>query len=62
MRPTLLAGSFQSGGFFVHLLIGEEATASTGTGLTRPGAVLLAIALISLRIRILSARSEQVPW
>lgn len=51
---TLLVGILiQSGGFFVHMLIGEEGVASAGTWLTRSGAVLLAIALISLGVGLL---------
>lgn len=58
---TLLAGILlQSGGFFVHMLIGEETTASAGTWLTRSGAVLLAVALISLGVGLLRTRNEQV--
>jgi hypothetical protein len=59
---TLLAGILlQSGGFFVHMLVGEEGATSTGTWLTRSGAVLLAIALISLGVGLLQARRDQVP-
>lgn len=59
---TLLAGILlQSGGFFVHMLTGEEGAASAGTWLTRGGAVLLAVALISLGVGLLRARSEQGP-
>jgi len=50
---TLLGGILlQSGGFFLHLLIGEEGTPSGGTWMTRSGAVLLAVALISLGVGI----------
>lgn len=53
---TLLAGILlQSGGFFLHMLIGDEGAASAGTWATRSGAVLLAIALISLGIGLLRA-------
>lgn len=58
---TLMLGIIlQSGGFFVHMLAGEEGAASTGTWLTRFGAVLLAIALISLGVGLLRARTEEV--
>ncbi|MBW3666585.1 MAG: hypothetical protein KY394_03210 [Actinobacteria bacterium] len=51
---TFLAGVlFQSGGFFLHLLLGEEGAASAGTWVTRGGAVLLAIALVSLGMGVL---------
>jgi hypothetical protein len=43
----------QSGGFFVHMLVGTEDAASIGTWLTRGGAVLLAVALVILAIGVL---------
>jgi hypothetical protein len=59
---TLLAGILlQSGGFFVHMLVGEEGATSAGTWLTRSGAVLLAVALISLGIGLLRSHIDQVP-
>jgi hypothetical protein len=59
---TLLTGVLlQSGGFFVHMAVGEEGTASLGTWLTRSGAVLLAIGLISLGVGLLQTRRDQVP-
>ncbi len=58
---TLLAGILlQSGGFFVHMLVGAEETASAGTWLTRSGAVLLAVALISLGVGLLRAPRSEV--
>jgi len=58
---TLLAGILlQSGGFFVHMLVGEEGATSAGTWLTRSGAVLLAVALISLGVGLLRSRIDQV--
>lgn len=58
---TLLAGILlQSGGFFVHMLVGEEETTSAGTWLTRSGVVLLALALISLGVGLLQARRDQI--
>lgn len=58
---TFLAGvMLQSGGFFLHLLLGEEGAASAGTWVTRTGAVLLAIALVSLGVGVLrGARSTE---
>lgn len=54
---TLLTGILlQSGGFFLHMLIGEEGGSSSGTLITRIGAVLLAVALIGLGVGVL--RSE----
>lgn len=45
----------QSGGFFLHLLVGQEGTSSVGTLVTRIGAVLLAAALITLGVGLLRA-------
>lgn len=64
---VLLGGILlQSGGFFVHMLAGEESRSSVGTLLTRIGAVLLAGALISLGVGILRTgrmptRSDTIP-
>ncbi|WP_214411108.1 hypothetical protein [Sphaerisporangium fuscum] len=53
---ALLAGVLaQSGGFFVHLAVGEEGRASYGTALTRTGALLLAGALIALAAGLIRA-------
>lgn len=49
----------QSGGFFLHLLVGEEGTSSLGTWLTTAGALLLAVSLVSVGIGIL--RSAGTP-
>ena len=52
----LLAGILaQSGGFFVHLGVGEAGRASLGTRLTRWGAVLIATALVFLALGIARA-------
>ncbi|MGH8948621.1 MAG: hypothetical protein ACRDXF_07150 [Acidimicrobiia bacterium] len=54
---TLLTGILlQSGGFFLHMLVGEAGGSSYGTLITRIGAVLLAVALIGLGVGVL--RSE----
>ena len=59
---TLLTGIvLQSGGFFVHMVAGEERSASAGTWITRSGALLLAAALISLGVGLLRARRDRVP-
>jgi hypothetical protein len=51
---TFLVGVLlQSGGFFLHIAIGEEGAASVGTWITRTGALLLAIALVSLGVGVL---------
>ena len=52
----LLAGILaQSGGFFMHLGVGEAGRASLGTRLTRWGAVLIATALVFLAVGIARA-------
>lgn len=40
----------QSGGFFIHLALGEPDRSSLGTVVTRSGALLLAVALVMLVI------------
>lgn len=67
-RPFWLSITFligvvlQSGGFFLHMAIGEAGVASSGTLVTRIGAVLLAVALVGLGIGVLrnSRRSATV--
>ncbi|HYJ24521.1 MAG TPA: hypothetical protein VE027_05920 [Acidimicrobiia bacterium] len=57
---TLLTGILlQSGGFFLHMLVGEEGGSSSGTLITRIGAVLLAVALIGLGVGILRSGGKQ---
>jgi uncharacterized membrane protein len=52
----LLAGVLaQSGGFFLHMAVGETNSASTGTRLTRTGALLIATALVILAIGIVGS-------
>jgi hypothetical protein len=51
---TLLAGVLaQSGGFFVHLGVGEPGKPSAGTKLTRAGAVLIGAALVALGVGLI---------
>ena len=53
---VLLVGiAMQSGGFFLHLAVGEEGRPSLGTVVTRTGAVLLAAALIALAVGLARA-------
>ncbi|MEV4109095.1 hypothetical protein [Nonomuraea sp. NPDC049695] len=53
---VLLAGVLaQSGGFFLHVAVGEQGARSPGTMLTRGGALLLAIALIALAVGLVGA-------
>jgi hypothetical protein len=50
----LLAGILlQSGGFFLHMLVGNEGSSSPGTLVTRIGAILIAGALVSLGVGLL---------
>ena len=59
---TLLVGILlQSGGFFLHMTVGEEGAASAGTWVTRAGGVLLAVALIALGVGLLRARGTKDP-
>jgi len=44
----------QSGGFFVHLGLGQQGRSSPGTVLTRSGALLIAAALIILAIGLIT--------
>lgn len=51
---VLMAGGIaQSGGFFLHMLVGEPETFSAGIALTLVGAVLLASAVISLGVSLI---------
>ena len=59
---TLLSGILlQSGGFFLHMLVGTDGASSSGTLLTRIGAVLLAVALIGLGVGVLRAGGKRQP-
>jgi len=44
----------QSGGFFLHLAMGREGRSSTGTVMTRTGALLIAAALVILAVGLIS--------
>lgn len=59
---TFLTGVLlQSGGFFVHLLVGEERTSSLGTWLTTAGGVVLAIAMVSVGVAVLRPSHQSTP-
>jgi hypothetical protein len=48
---VLIAGGLlQSGGFFLHMMVGGPGRNSWGTRLTRAGAVVLTIAIAALAI------------
>jgi hypothetical protein len=54
LAGLLLVGVLaQSGGFLVHLGVGQEGRSSTGTVLTRTGALLIAAALVILAIGLI---------
>ena len=56
LGAVLLVGILaQSGGFFVHLLLGAEREPSIGTVVTRVGGVLLAFALLALAVGLARA-------
>jgi hypothetical protein len=51
---VLLAGVLaQSGGFFLHLGLGQPGQPSAGTKLTRTGALLIAAALLTLAVGLI---------
>jgi hypothetical protein len=51
---VLLAGVLaQSGGFFLHLVVGQPGRPSAGTTLTRTGALLIAAALLALAVGLI---------
>jgi hypothetical protein len=50
----------QSGGFFVHFLIGEEGVSSPGTWVTTAGGLLLAVSLVSVGIGLLRSGERAV--
>jgi hypothetical protein len=53
---VLLTGVLaQSGGFFLHLGLGREGSRSAGTVLTRIGAALLGVALVTLAVGLIQA-------
>jgi hypothetical protein len=56
LGAILLVGILaQSGGFFLHLMLGADRNASIGTLVTRLGGVLLAIALLVLALGLARA-------
>jgi hypothetical protein len=46
----------QSGGFFLHMLVGQPGQASLGTTLTTVGAIILALAIIVLVVGLITSR------
>jgi hypothetical protein len=53
---VLIAGVLaQSGGFFLHLGVGQDGAPSAGTKLTRTGAILIGAALVALALGLIQA-------
>ena len=53
---VLLVGVLaQSGGFFLHLVLGRDGGRSPGTAMTRAGALLIAVSLIGLAVGLIRA-------
>jgi hypothetical protein len=51
---VLIAGVLaQSGGFFLHLGVGQPGVPSIGTKLTRAGAVLIGASLVALAVGLI---------
>jgi hypothetical protein len=56
----LLAGILlQSGGFFLHMLVGGESQGSAGTLVTRLGAIVIAAVLVAVAVGLL--RGQRAP-
>jgi hypothetical protein len=62
LATLIVGGVGQSGGFFLHMLIGEPESFSAGTALTLMGGLLLAIAVISLGVSLIRQGGEEEPW
>ena len=58
-RVLLLGVLAQSGGFFLHLAIGQPGAPSYGTTLTSLGAVLLAAAVVLLVYGLITTRPDR---
>jgi hypothetical protein len=57
---SLLAGILaQSGGFFIHLGLGEPNRSSLGTVVTRSGALLIAVALVVLAVGLIGRTRKE---
>ncbi len=63
IMTTLLAGGLaQSGGFFLHMLVGDSGSFSAGIALTLAGALLLATAVIALGVELLRGARDEGEW
>ena len=59
MAVLLAGGLGQSGGFFLHMLVGEPESFSAGIALTLAGALLLATAVIALGVELLRGAQDE---
>ncbi len=59
LMAFMAGGIAQSGGFFLHMMVGEPESFSAGTALTLVGAVLLASAVISLGVSLLRHGNDE---
>lgn len=55
----VLGGLAQSGGFFLHMLVGEPESMSAGTAMTLIGAVFLALSVIMLGVTLIRISDEE---
>jgi hypothetical protein len=62
MAILVAGGLAQSGGFFLHMLVGEPETFSAGTAVTLVGATLLASAVIALGVALLRGPRDDEEW
>ena len=60
LMAFMAGGIAQSGGFFLHMLVGEPETFSAGRVLTLVGAVLLASAVIALGVSLLRDSAREM--
>lgn len=62
MATLVTGGVAQSGGFFLHMLVGEPETFSAGIALTMAGAALLAVAVIALGVALIREARQDEEW
>ena len=62
LAALIIGGVGQSGGFFLHMLVGEPESFSAGRALTLIGAVLLATAVISLGVSLIRDAGADEEW
>jgi hypothetical protein len=62
LAALIIGGIGQSGGFFLHMLVGEQESFSAGTMLTLLGGVMLALAVISLGVSLVRGTQDGEEW